>query len=104
MKDYKFLGTINGIYYFPADADFNIWTTLAVFINTGQKSLIINEHSLHLEDGQEEVKDNELVLDDIGTLELELIHANFNNQTIKELIFNKYLDHQNRCQRYDKVF
>ena len=76
MKNYEFLGIINGIYNFPADADFNIWTTLLVYIDTDREALIIKEHSLYLEDGQENVKDCEVALN-IGTLQLELIYNNF---------------------------
>lgn len=103
MKDYEFLGIINGIYSFPADADFNIWTTLLVYIDTDREALIVKEHSLYLEDGQENVKDHEEVLN-IGTLQLELMYNNFCEQMIKELIFNKYLDYQGITRRYNKIF
>lgn len=103
MNDYKFLGIINGIYNFPADADFNIWTTLLVYIDTDRNALVIKEHSLYLEDGQETVKDRREGLN-IGALQLELICDNFSEQMIKELIFNKHLDYQGVARRYAKIF
>ena len=103
MKDYEFLGSINGIYNFPADADFNIWTTLLVYVDPDREALIIKEHSLYLEDGQENVKDHEEVLD-IGSLQLEVIYSNFSEPILKELIFNTYLDYQRIPRRYAKIF
>ena len=103
MKDYEFLGVINGIYNFPADADFNIWTTLLVYIDTDRETLIIKEHSLYLEDGQENVRDYEEVLN-IGSLQLEVIYSNFSEPILKELIFNMYLDYQGIPKHYDKIF
>lgn len=103
MNDYEFLGIINGIYNFPADADFNIWTTLLVYIDTDREALIIKEHSLYLKDGQENVKDREEVLD-IGTCQLELIYNNFSEQILKELVFNMYLDWRNEHLNYEKIF
>ena len=48
------------------------------------------------------INKGEIILNDIGEMEYELIYNNFYKNLIKELIFNRYLDYMGDHLNYDK--
>lgn len=105
-KNFNFLATINGIYNLNEEAaELNYFDTLLIYFNDNEYIFKINYTRL-IYDNYNKININkgEIILNDIGEMEYELIYNNFNNNLIKELIFNKYLDYMGDHLNYDKIY
>lgn len=108
-KNFNFLTTINGIYNLNEEAaELNYFDTLLIYFNDNECIFKINYTRLIYDNYNKNNKINinkgEIILNDIGEMEYELIYNNFYNNLIKELIFNKYLDYIGDHLNYDKIY
>lgn len=102
MNDnYKYLGTISAIYDFN-NADENYYITLTVFNNNSDLKIIYNELAIS---GQSKNADNgEIILNNIGEVEFDIITHDFSETLIKELILAKYLDNRGDHLNFEIVY
>lgn len=106
MNNFNFLTDINGIYnYYYSDEGFNASYNLLVFNNDKEYLLKIKYKTLTSEDGNNTVKNGEIILKDMGIMEytylLELFNTNEN--IFKNIIFNKLLDYLGDEYNFDII-
>ena len=98
METLDFLTTINAVYnnaYAAAyENGLNIFYNLLVYINKDYNILIKYNEIIISKGEQPGAEKGEIILNNIGLLELEFICDNLKNneKLIKELVFNKFLD------------
>lgn len=103
MNDnFKFLGVISAIYNIHDIEDENYYITLALFNNVNNLKIIYKE--LAISSNNNDLKKGEILLKDIGEMELELITSNVDKPLIKELILAKFLDNRGDHLNFEIVY
>ena len=99
--NYNFLGSINAIYNFN-DADENYYLNLIIF-NNGENLKILYK-DLSISGNGNAPKKGEILLNNIGQMELDLITSKFSENYIKELILYKFLDSQDFYLNFEIIY
>ena len=105
-KNFNFLTIINGIYNLNEETtELNYFDTLLIYFNDNEEIYKINYTRLNYNKNNKIIiNKGEIILNNIGEMEYELIYNNFNNNLIKKLIFNKYLDYMGDHLNYEKIY
>ena len=105
MKDYEFLGSINGIYNLGEESlNYNFFDTLLIYFNENAETIKIRYKRLIYINNKININIGEIILNDIGGMEYEFIINNINENLIKNLLFNKFLDYKGEHLNYEKIY
>lgn len=104
-KNFNFLTVINGIYNLGEESlKLNYFDTLLIYFNENTETIKIRYKRLIYNNNKININIGEIILNDIGEMEYEFIINNINENLIKNLLFNKFLDYKGEHLNYEKIY